>query len=172
MKMTLNASGDPTFAQIPITNQTRQMGETATDILDLLDRTGYEQQAKDLQTKGLFSPGIGTARRFLSQHGMGTLAGVDDATASQMGQFETTHDLLLSAIARAHAGARGAGNTGMAQRFEKLLSTVGDLPTFAGQLRGMRSLLEQYAKHVDPNRKMSPVFGQESNNDNDLGADF
>lgn len=175
VKMTINASGDPTFAQIPITNQTRQMGETAKDILDLIDRTGYEQQAVDLKEKGLFQPGIGIARRYLAQKGLGTIAGVDDNTASSMGQFETTHDLLLSAIARAHAGARGAGNMGMAARFDKLLGSQGDLPTFVGQLRGMRSLLETYAKHVDPNQTLTPTFSAGAGAgaaDDDLGVGF
>lgn len=170
VKMTLGPQG-PSFQQIPITNQTRQMSETANDILDLLDKSGYEGQAQTLHDKGMFSPGIGIARRYLAHHGLGTLAGVDDRTASDMGQFETTHDLLLSAIARAHAGARGAGNTGMAERFDKLLASQGDLPTFLGQLKGMRGLLNQYAQHTNPGRASQDqaVAAPESD---DLGAGF
>lgn len=134
------------------TNQSKQMSETSNDILDVLDRNDYTGQAQQLHAKGLFTPGVGSIRRFAAEHGAGTLLGVDDNTASQMGQFETTHGLLISAIQRAHAGARGAGNSDMAARFEKLLADQGDIPTFLGELKGMRGLLEQYASHTNPTR--------------------
>lgn len=147
------------------TNQTKQMSEAANDILDVMDRNNFAGQATDLNNKGLFAPGLGWLRRTASQHGMASLMGVDDATAGQIGQFESTHDLLMSALARAHAGARGAGNNGMADRFEKIMNDQGDIPTFLGDLQGIRGLLEQYASHVNPNRGFSSAG-------DDLGADW
>jgi hypothetical protein len=146
----------------------QKMSMAANDILDMLDSQNYEGQAKDLQQKGLFTPGIGGARRFLAQHGMGTLAGVDDATAKQMGKFESDHDLMMTQIANAITGARGAGSSAIANRFDKILSTAGDLPTFYGQLEAVRSMLEGMARHTNKRRGgMAPGAGTE-----DLGADF
>lgn len=149
------------------TNQEKQMSETANDVLDVLDTNGYEDQARGLSDQGLFAPGIGSVRRWAAQHGLGTLFGMGDDTAQKIGQFETLHGLLISAIQRAHAGARGAGNSDMAARFEKLLADQGDLPTFLGGLTGMRALLGQYASHTNPNRARPAAAGADPD---DLGA--
>lgn len=152
------------------TNQQRQMSEASNDILDTIDRNNYTGQAENLHNQGLFTPVVGTVRRFAAQHGAGTLLGMGDQTASDLGQFETTHGLLMSMIQRAHAGARGAGNSEMAARFEKLLADQGDLPTFLGELKGMRGLLEQYASHTNPTRGFST--GAPAATGEDLGANW
>lgn len=130
----------------PLTNQTKQMGEAATDLLPIIDQV--QGRAKELQQLGLFEPGIGTVRNFLATHGMGSLLGMGPDVAEKIGRFNTDLGLLQSGVARAHAGARGAGNSGMAERFEKLMASQGDIPTFLGSLNGVRDLLTQYASHV------------------------
>jgi len=152
-KMSVNANMDPSFSEIPpppMSNQTRQMAESSKNILDTLDNSDYEGQAMRLQQKGLFQPGVGLIRRGAAHYGVGTLLGVPDQTATDLGQFESTHDLLVANVARALAGARGAGNSAMAARFEKIMNDSGDIPTFLGELKGVRSFLEQQASVLNP----------------------
>lgn len=131
-----------------LTNQTRQMSETANDLLPMID--DIQKQADSLQQKGQFGLIESPIRQFFVQHGAGTLMGYGPDAASNMGKFQTALGLLQSGIARAHAGARGAGNTQMAERFEKLANASGDLPTFLGELQGVRELLSRYAEHTNP----------------------
>lgn len=146
------------------TNQAKQMAETAKDLLDVIKQaggtTGISGLAQNLQQKGLFNPLVGPIRRFAAEHGAGTLMGVDDQTASDIGYFNDITDLLKSGLSRAHAGARGAGNSEMAARFDKLLGGIGDFPTFSGQLGAIETILRQYAS------KLYPEYGE-----NALGAD-
>lgn len=131
-----------------LTNQTRQMSEAANDLLPMID--DIQNQAVNLQQKGQFGLIDSPLRQFFVNHGAGTLMGYGADAASNMGKFQTTLGLLQSGIARAHAGARGAGNTQMAERFEKLANASGDLPTFLGELQGVRDLLSRYAEHTNP----------------------
>jgi hypothetical protein len=131
-----------------MTNQTRQMSEAANDLLPLIDNV--QNKARALQSQGLFDVVRSPVRQFLVSHGMGTLLGHGENAAAETGQFQTDLGLLQSGVARAHAGARGAGNTGMIERFEKLMNASGDLPTFLGELNGVKDLLSVYAKHTNP----------------------
>lgn len=133
------------------TNQTKQMSEAANDLLPMID--AVQQRAQALQSKGAFDLVGSPLRQFLVKHGAGSVLGymnADPSLADEAGRFETDLGLLQSGVARAHAGARGAGNTGMAERFEKLMGAQGDLPTFLGQLQGVRDLLNIYARHTNP----------------------
>ena len=131
-----------------LTNQTRQMSETANDLLPMIEQV--RQQAQALHDKGLFDLAVSPVRGFLVKHGAGSLLGYGPDAAEQVGNFQTMLGLLQSGVARAHAGARGAGNTGMAERFEQLMNAKGDLPTFLGQLDGVQTLLTKYASHTAP----------------------
>lgn len=131
-----------------MTNQTRQMSETANDLLPMIHN--IETQAQDLQKSGNFDLVSSPLRQFFVKHGMGTLLGYGDDAAGKSGQFQTDLGLLQSGVARAHAGARGAGNSEMAARFEQLMNAGGDLPTFLGQLKGVRDLLTIYGQHTNP----------------------
>lgn len=137
-----------------LTNQSKQMAETAHDLLKIIQQAGGESgilgMAKELEGQGLFNPVVGPIRKFAASHGAGSLMGVDDATAAKIGEFNNITDLLRSGLARAHAGARGAGNSGMAERFDKLLGGIGDFPTFAGQLQGIEELLRTYSGNLYP----------------------
>lgn len=131
-----------------ITNQTRQMSEGSRDILAALPEA--MQLAKELHDKGLFQPVIGSARTMLAGHGLGSLMGVDDLTTNHIARFNTLIEAVKSGFARAHAGARGAGNSGMAERFDKLVPVQGDYQSFLGGLQGMGDMLQHYATHTDP----------------------
>ena len=137
-----------------LTNQSKQMAETAHDLLKIIQQAGGESgilgMAKELEGQGLFNPVVGPIRKFAASHGAGSLMGVDDATSAKIGEFNNITDLLRSGLARAHAGARGAGNSGMAERFDKLLGGIGDFPTFAGQLQGIEELLRTYSGNLFP----------------------
>jgi len=137
-----------------LTNQTRQMSETANDLLPLIDQV--RQQAQMLHDKGLFDLAVSPVRGFLVKHGAGSLLGYGPEAAQEVGNFQTMLGLLQSGVARAHAGARGAGNIGMAQRFEQLMGAQGDLPTFLGQLNGVQTLLQKYGAHTAPSSGAQP----------------
>jgi hypothetical protein len=132
-----------------MTNQTRQMSETANDLLPMIDN--IQRQASDLKASGNFDLLHSPLRQFLVKHGAGSLLGYGDDAAKKVGQFQTDMGLLQSGVARAHAGARGAGNSEIAARFEQLMNAGGDLPTFLGELQGVRDLLTTYAQHTNPN---------------------
>lgn len=131
-----------------LTNQTRQMSEAANDLLPMINN--ITSQAQQLQKEGLFDIPQSAIRSFLVQHGAGTLMGYGADAAEKAGRFQTDLGLLQSGVARAHAGARGAGNSDMAARFERLMNASGDLPTFLGELQGVRDLLSIYAAHTGP----------------------
>jgi uncharacterized phage infection (PIP) family protein YhgE len=97
---------------------------------------------------------------------------VDDQTASQIGQFETQRSLLLKGVARALAGARGAGNSSLAASFEKLASAEGDLPTYIGQLNALRQDLEIAAAQTNPSRKRGRSIALPGAGSDDLGVGF
>lgn len=141
----LAASGGPLNGKL--TNQTKQMSESANDLLPMIDNV--QGQAKELEKLGLFQPGVGTVRNFLASHGMGSMMGMGPDVAEKIGRFNSDLGLLQSGVARAHAGARGAGNSGIAERFEKLMASQGDVPTFLGGLNGVRDLLKVYAAHTN-----------------------
>lgn len=136
-----------------MTNQTRQMSEAANDLLPMID--SIQQRAAALQGKGAFDLVGSPIRQFLVRHGASSL---EPGVADEAGRFETDLGLLQSGVARAHAGARGAGNTEMAARFEKLMNAQGDLPTFLSQLNGVRDLLSIYARHTNPNIAASDPY--------------
>jgi hypothetical protein len=158
VKMSINAAGDPTFAQIPETNQTQQMAQASGDILQMMPRA--VQLAKELSDAGIFTPIIGGLRQAAAGHGLSTLAGMGPEMAQKISEFNTLGQGLVSGFARAHAGARGAGNLGLIQRFEKLAPMQGDLPSFIGGLKGMTDVLGQYASHALPPDQVQHLLDQ------------
>lgn len=145
-----------------LSNQTQQMGEAASALLDQMP--GVLTLGEKLNQAGLFHPVVGTVRQFLANHGAASVAGVDPQTASDIGDFNTQMGLLQSGVARAHAGARGAGNSEIAKRFEQLMNANGDYPTFLGSMRGMTSFLSRYqsALHngANPDNPNDPLLKQ------------
>jgi hypothetical protein len=129
------------------TAQTLQMAETARDILPNLARV--RQEADALDKAGLFGPGGSRFREFVAgKVGAGQLAGGNAENARLIGQFRADMGLLQTAVARAHAGARGAGNVTLLQHMESIMpGNSADLPTFLGSLDGVGSWMQTYAEH-------------------------
>ena len=90
-------------------------------------------------------------RQFLVNHGASSMLGYGGNAQAESGQFQTDLGLLQSGVARAHAGARGAGNSAIAARFEKMMNAGGDLPTFLSEMNGVKDVLGIYAQHTNPN---------------------
>lgn len=166
-----------------LTNQTMQMGESASAILDQMPNV--LNLGEKLNQAGLFHPVVGSVRTWLANNGAASLAGVDPQTASDIGDFNTQMGLLQSGMARAHAGARGAGNSAIAARFEQLLNAKGDYPTFLGAMRGAASFLGRYqaalhngANPDDPNDPLLKQLDQQLQQEGggsqgaDLGANW
>lgn len=145
-----------------LTNQTQQMGESASALLDQMP--SVLSLGEHLNQQGLFNPVIGPIRSFFAKHGVSSLMGVDPQTSSDIGDFETQMGLLQSGIARAHAGARGAGNSEIAKRFEDLLNAKGDYSTFLGKMHGAASFLQQYQAALksgaNPDNPNDPLMRQ------------
>jgi hypothetical protein len=132
-----------------MSNQTRQMSESANDLLPMIDKV--QNSARSLQSQGLFDVVNSPVRQFLVNHGASSMLGYGGNAQAETGQFQTDLGLLQSGVARAHAGARGAGNSAIAARFEKMMNAGGDLPTFLSEMNGVRDVLSIYAQHTNPN---------------------
>ncbi len=85
-----------------------------------------------------------------ASHKLVPVAGAPPNIAQAIGRFNSMLGLFQSGLARAHAGARGAGNSEIAKRFEEMLPATGDLDTFLGSLQGTEPLLRAYAAHTNP----------------------
>jgi hypothetical protein len=81
--------------------------------------------------------------------GAGELAGGNPENARLIGQFQANIMLLQTAVARAHAGARGAGNVTLLQHMEKIMpGTAADLPTLMGSLDAVGGWMQTYADDI------------------------
>jgi hypothetical protein len=134
-----------------MTAQTRQMGETAKAILPHINT--IEQEAKDLEARGLMGPIGSRWREFVG----GTLkAGeltTNAADAKLMGQFQANLGLLRSAVARAHGGARGGGSPTMIEHMKTIIQGGGDVPTFLGSTAAVRDWMQTYADEAKQDTK-------------------
>ena len=144
MKMTLGPNG-PTFTQIADPNQVQQMAIGSADILKSMPQA--IKLAKELSDAGMFVPVIGGIRQTLAGHGLSTLAGQGPDIAQKMNEFNSLGQIMTMSVAKALAGARGAGNSGLISRFEKLAPMQGDLPSYIGGLKGMTDFLTEAASH-------------------------
>jgi hypothetical protein len=121
------------------------MAEGSADLLKMMPRA--VQLADELQKAGLFVPLIGSLRQSAAGHGLSTFAGLGPDMAQKISEFNSLGSGMTMSMAKALAGARGAGNSGLISRFEKLAPMQGDLPSFIGGLKGMTDLLTQAASH-------------------------
>ena len=142
-----------------MTAQTRQMGETAKAILPHLQQV--RDEASQLNQLGLLGPISGRWRDFAAgKIGSGELAGGNPETARLIGKFQADVGLLQTAVARAHAGARGAGNVTLLQHMEKMMpGTAADFPTFTGSLDAVQGWMQTYADDLKPKTKAAPSGG-------------
>jgi hypothetical protein len=131
-----------------ISEATRQMAETAQDILPMMD--SIADDAKKFSDLGMMGPIQGRWQDFLTgKIGVTELAGDDPAKQAIAGKFRTEVDLLQKAVLRAHAGARGAGSPEGLDRMEQMLNISHmDLPTFLSSMSGFQGWMQQYAKHL------------------------
>lgn len=137
-----------------VTTQTRRMGEIANKLLPMID--DVQAEAGELEKLGLFTPGVGWARRKLSEHGLGTVAGISSDTVERMTKFDATVGYLKSAIAAAHTGMRGAASPGISEKFDKLIASTGDYPSFKGDLAAAKELLSMYGE-ASPGTRHPPA---------------
>jgi hypothetical protein len=144
MKMTVGPNG-PTFTPIVDPNQVQQMAIGSADILKSMPHA--IKLAKELSDAGMFVPVLGGLRQFAAGHGLSTLAGQGPDVAQKMNEFNSLGQIMTMSVAKALAGARGAGNSGLISRFEKLAPMQGDLPSYIGGLKGMTDFLTEAASH-------------------------
>jgi hypothetical protein len=130
------------------TAQTRRMGEIANEIAPQVGQ--LEAMAADLEKDGIFNPALGHPRKFLAEHGLGTLAGMSPEQAQKIAYFESKLGYFKSAIQNAHTGMRGAASPGVTQKFDKLMNDTGDLSSFQGQMEAARDLLKIYGETGSP----------------------
>lgn len=128
-----------------LTSQSRVMSETAKEILPHIGNV--EAEAAQLDKLGLIGPIGGRWRDFVAGRiGAGELAGGNAENAKLIGKFKTDVGLLMTAVARAHGGARGGGSPAMLEHMKELMDAAGkDLPTFQGNLAGVRDWMQGYA---------------------------
>jgi hypothetical protein len=157
MKMTVGPNG-PTFSQIAEPNQVQQMAEGSADLLKMMPRA--VQLADELQKAGIFTPLLGSLRQAAAGHGLSTLAGMGPDMAQKISEFNSLGSGMTMSMAKALAGARGAGNSGLISRFEKLAPMQGDLPSFIGGLKGMTDLLTQAASHSYSSDQIQQMMSQ------------
>jgi hypothetical protein len=131
-----------------LTSQSRAMAETAKEILPHL--TTIEQEAAELDKLGLMGPIAGRWREFAAKKiGAGVLAGGNGTNAQKIGKFQTDVGLMMTAVARAHGGARGGGSPAMLEHMKDIMDAHGkDLPTFLGNLQATREWMQGYADMV------------------------
>jgi hypothetical protein len=129
------------------TAQTMQMAETARDIIPHISTVRSE--ADQLNKLGLLGPIQGRFRDFVAgKIGAGQLAGGNPEAARLIGKFQADMGLLQTAVARAHAGARGAGNVTLLKHMESIMpGGVADLPTFLGSMDAVEGWMQTYAEH-------------------------
>jgi hypothetical protein len=138
-----------------LSEATRQMAETAIDILPVMDTIAKD--AQDFDRLGMMGPVAGRWQDFLTgKVGVTELAADPDpvkaaAKVALAGKFRTEVDLLQKAVLRAHAGARGAGSPEGLDRMEGMLNSAKmDLGTFLSSMSGFKVWMDQYAKHLAP----------------------
>lgn len=134
-----------------LTNQTRQMGETAHILLDPQpgQATGQLdqliQQGEQLHQNGGLGLVDSPVRQFFANHGATSLLGVTPDAPSQLAEFESRLQGMKKEIQRGLAGARGASNSQMSEQFDKMFNARGDIETFKGEAEAMRNLLRPWA---------------------------
>jgi hypothetical protein len=126
-----------------MTAQTRQMGETAKAILPHIST--IEQEAQQLNAKGLMGPVGSRWREFVSGTLKANAIATNPADAQLIGKFQADLGLLRSAVARAHGGARGGGSPTMIEHMKTIIQGGGDFPTFQGSLGAVKEWMQTYA---------------------------
>jgi len=128
-----------------LTAQGRAMKETAQEILPQIEK--IEAEAKSLDQKGLMGPLRGRWRDFATRKiGAESLVGGGE-NGKAVGKFQTDLGLLMTAVARAHGGARGGGSPAMLEHMRDILDAHGkDLDIFLGNLAATREWMQGYAE--------------------------
>src|SRR5262245_37393649 len=132
-----------------ITAQTRGQMETAKEILPHIST--IRREAQELDQLGLMGP-IGSRWRdlVLGKVGASELVG-GGANGRKAAKFMTDVGLLMTAVARAHGGARGGGSPMMLEHMQHIMGAHGkDLQMFLGNLDSAREWMQGYATQDQP----------------------
>ncbi len=132
-----------------LTAQGKQMKETATVLLPMIDKV--QSLATQVDKMGLMGTVGGRWRSLVSgESSASNLSGLTPAQKQIVGEFASAGGLLITGIARAHGGARAGGSPQMIEHLGKLMdASTKDLPTFIGNLNGERDFMENYAHMGD-----------------------
>jgi hypothetical protein len=131
-----------------LSEATRSMAEMAKDVLPQM--SVIQGDAQKLNELGYMGVIASRWNDFLT----GTVGAADIGTktpqeAQLLAKFRTETSLLQQAVAKAHAGARGAGSPYMLEHMDQLLSSKKmDYDTFIGGMNGFKGWMDQYAKHL------------------------
>jgi hypothetical protein len=133
-----------------LTNQAKTMKETAKSILPQISKV--EDLAARIDKAGLMGTVGGRVRNVSSNESWAAgMAGLTPDQRKLVGQFQSESGLLISAIARAHGGARAGGSPQMIEQLKTLLgATNSDLPTYLGKLAGAKEWMQNYADMGTP----------------------
>lgn len=154
----LEASGE-NITQL--TSQGKQMKETATTLLPMIDKV--ESLAKQLDQQGLMGTLGGRARNIAGvESAAADIQGLKPEQRKLIGEFASAGGLLITGIARAHGGARAGGSPQMIEHLSKLMDAKDkDINTFLGNLQGERDFMNAYAN-----------MGPSSNTSSQAPADY
>lgn len=142
-----------------LTQQSRAQMETAREILPHI--TKIQQEAQELDQLGLMGPLAGKWRDIQAnpqgaQRILASIAG-PGPNSQKVGKFMTDVGLMMTAVARAHGGARGGGSPAMLEHMKGIMDAQGkDLPTFLGNLDSAREWMEGYATQGQPSATPAP----------------
>ncbi len=138
----LEASGENVTQ---LTSQGKQMKETATTLLPMIDKV--ESLAKQLDQQGLMGTLGGRARNIAGvESAAADIQGLNPEQRKLIGEFASAGGLLITGIARAHGGARAGGSPQMIEHLSKLMDAKDkDINTFLGNLQGERDFMNAYA---------------------------
>lgn len=128
-----------------LTAQGKQMKETATTLLPLIDKV--QGLAQQLDSQGLMGTIGGRERSFSAlESAAADLKGLTPQQRKLVGEFASAGGLLITGIARAHGGARAGGSPQMVEHLSKLMDAGNkDINTFLGNLQGERDFMSAYS---------------------------
>ncbi len=134
--------------------QSKAMKEIAGEILPHI--TKIKEEAKDINALGLMGPIRGRWRDFATQKvGAQELVGGGE-NARKVGKFQTDIGLLMTAVARAHGGARGGGSPAMLEHMKDIMDAHGkDLDVFLGNLDSAKDWMQGYSTMGESNTPLA-----------------
>lgn len=141
-KMSINAKGEPSFAQVGEPQQIAAQAHAAQVGLPQINTV--RQIVDSLDKRGMVGPIMGRVGSELVGSGFDKYFLSPD-TARAMNDFKTQVSLLKSNLAYAHGAARGGASPAMQQRFDQLLNLSQSPDALRGGLDAAERWLTSYA---------------------------